>query len=279
VRRIVGFDEEVHVVTLHAVVKHAKLRGAGPSECDPSGIEDATVSEGGHTCGRPQRHVRRAMTIMRGSPPVRHGATSRCRLAAGAGTTTAPCADRQIHLLHGTSCCHLNRAHIYHKLANLSSELPPNLGEFAARLPGSACSSARRRRSAVDRPTSERSTGGTTGQPVCEGADSCRTLSPTTGRPREHPMSSFTEVVSRQAAGSSTGRLRAALSDDRLRPAHDQRHDATHADALPPHRPTPPPVSPERSSTIGHLLCARSIRRRAATLVGWGGGGGESGSR
>jgi hypothetical protein len=122
----------MYVVVLNAEVQDAKSRAAGRGQGAPGGDEEASMSEGGHARGRPQRYVDRTVTFVGGAAPVRDRPAPRGGLAACAPPPPTPCADVKLQLLH--SARHLDWADVYHKLASVSTKIwRPALGAIGRR--------------------------------------------------------------------------------------------------------------------------------------------------
>jgi hypothetical protein len=115
---VVRFDEQVHVVVLHAVVQKPQI--AHDRECLADCAEDAPVAQGRQVGRRAEGDVRGAATIVGFSTTMRDGASPRRRGASGSSTTTTPAMHRKVELSDAPS--HLNWAYII-KLARRSTWL------------------------------------------------------------------------------------------------------------------------------------------------------------
>ncbi len=120
-RRLVRLHQQMQMVGLDAEMQNTKPCRAGRRQSVSRGDEEASVSEGGHAGGCPQRHVDGAAAVVSEAPAVWDGPTSRCGLAAGVAPSSTPGANGKLELSHGAH--HLNWAHIYSRLASLSSQL------------------------------------------------------------------------------------------------------------------------------------------------------------
>jgi hypothetical protein len=106
----IRLDDEMQVVALHAVVQDAEAWCPERSERMTDRRYRVVVAERGEVRRRAKGDVRRATTVVRLTPPMRYGATSRQRRTSGAAATATPGAEWELEL--SKAAVHVNMAYI-----------------------------------------------------------------------------------------------------------------------------------------------------------------------
>ena len=91
----VGFEEQVHVIVLHAEVENAEVLLRSLAKRSAYGPEDVFAPEGRDTIGGAESDVDGAVPIMCWPPSMRHPPPAKRRLAASSIASAAPCARRR----------------------------------------------------------------------------------------------------------------------------------------------------------------------------------------
>jgi hypothetical protein len=80
--RVVGLDQQVHVITLDGELQDTEHRVRGVRDRRANGNEETVGAKRRQTHARPQRHVHRTAPIVHRAALVRHATATRCRLPA-----------------------------------------------------------------------------------------------------------------------------------------------------------------------------------------------------